>query len=226
MIQLAQNLLSNAIKYGGNQPPRIVVSAERKSCEWVITVTDNGIGVHDMDGEKIFNLFTRTGSRRTPGSGVGLAICRAIVQQHGGGRYGPSRHPVRAAGSVSLCRTSRQETGLFEPVAQTGRIHAHSEGTRAAHRYEALRVNHHPCVPHACTGANRKTCSCAFPDVFPPLLTSFWDGAMPAANMLRQVHRGLPRPMEQIGFVGGHPSPHRPCARLGVPAGCAVYSQP
>jgi light-regulated signal transduction histidine kinase (bacteriophytochrome) len=84
MIQLAQNLLSNAIKYRASQPPRIDVSAERKAREWVISVTDNGAGVHKNDRERIFDLFTRTGNRRTPGSGVGLAICRAIVQQHGG----------------------------------------------------------------------------------------------------------------------------------------------
>jgi PAS domain S-box-containing protein len=84
MIQLVQNLLSNAIKYSGGQVPRIHVSAERRPDEWVVSVTDNGIGIAEKDRERIFQLFRRMADSRTPGSGVGLAICRAIVHQHGG----------------------------------------------------------------------------------------------------------------------------------------------
>jgi PAS domain S-box-containing protein len=84
MVQLFQNLLSNAIKYSGGKSPRIHVSAERQSDGWVVSVADQGIGIAEKDHERIFHLFRRTAHDRAPGSGVGLAICRAIVHQHGG----------------------------------------------------------------------------------------------------------------------------------------------
>ena len=84
IIQLLQNLLSNAIKYSGGKAPAIHVSAERAADAWIISVTDNGIGIPESDREKVFGLFKRVGDRQQPGAGGGLAICRAIVQQHGG----------------------------------------------------------------------------------------------------------------------------------------------
>lgn len=84
MVQLVQNLLSNAIKFSGDESPRIHVSADRQGNKWVVSVADNGIGIADKDRERIFHLFKRAGDRNTPGSGVGLAICRAIIHQHGG----------------------------------------------------------------------------------------------------------------------------------------------
>ena len=84
MLQLFQNLIGNAIKYNSGQPPRIHVSAERGESAWIISVSDNGVGIPDEARERIFQLFKRTGDRRQPGTGVGLAICRAIVHQHGG----------------------------------------------------------------------------------------------------------------------------------------------
>ncbi|HYO82098.1 MAG TPA: PAS domain S-box protein [Bryobacteraceae bacterium] len=84
VVQLFQNLLSNAIKYSGEKPPEIHVSAERRDDAWVISVTDTGVGISEADRDRIFGLFKRSGDRRQPGLGVGLAICRAIVQQHGG----------------------------------------------------------------------------------------------------------------------------------------------
>jgi signal transduction histidine kinase len=84
MVQLIQNLLSNSMKYRTDQPPRIHLSAERRTGFWMVSVIDNGTGVDEANRERIFHLFRRSAERRTPGSGVGLAICRAIVQQHGG----------------------------------------------------------------------------------------------------------------------------------------------
>lgn len=86
LVQVFQNLLSNAMKYRSDQEPRIHVSAERRGREWLISVTDNGIGVSEADRDRIFHLFRRTADARARvrGSGVGLAICKTIVQQHGG----------------------------------------------------------------------------------------------------------------------------------------------
>jgi signal transduction histidine kinase len=85
MIQLLQNLIGNAVKFRGEQPPVIRVGAERKDTSWVFSVADNGIGVEPQYFERIFLLFQRLHTRRNyPGTGIGLAICKKIVERHGG----------------------------------------------------------------------------------------------------------------------------------------------
>ncbi|HEY9245891.1 MAG TPA: PAS domain S-box protein, partial [Candidatus Methanoperedens sp.] len=84
MVQLFQNLLSNAIKFR-KEKPRITVSADRKGNEWLFSVKDNGIGIAPEFMEHIFKMFQREhSSAKYPGTGVGLAICRKIVERHGG----------------------------------------------------------------------------------------------------------------------------------------------
>lgn len=84
LVQLLQNLVSNAIKYRSQAPPTIRIAAGRTESEWTISVTDNGIGIPEADRQRIFGLFKRSGRGAAPGSGVGLAICQAIVERHGG----------------------------------------------------------------------------------------------------------------------------------------------
>jgi signal transduction histidine kinase len=85
LIQLFQNLLSNAIKFRGKEPPRVHVSAERREREWVFAVRDNGIGLAPQYADRIFIIFQRLHNREEyPGTGIGLAICRKIVERHGG----------------------------------------------------------------------------------------------------------------------------------------------
>lgn len=84
LLQLFQNLIGNAIKYRSEAPPRVRIDARRQDSDWIISVTDNGIGVDPGDRERIFGLFKRTQEGSTPGSGIGLAICYAIVEKHGG----------------------------------------------------------------------------------------------------------------------------------------------
>jgi PAS domain S-box-containing protein len=85
LIQLFQNLLSNAIKFRGSEPPRIQVRAQREQGEWVFGVSDNGIGLEAKFAERIFVIFQRLHDRASyPGTGIGLAICKRIVQRHGG----------------------------------------------------------------------------------------------------------------------------------------------
>lgn len=85
MRQLFQNLIGNAIRFRSEQPPRIRVSAEGKENEWVFFVRDNGIGIDPQYKERIFVIFQRLHSREDyPGTGIGLAICRRIIERHGG----------------------------------------------------------------------------------------------------------------------------------------------
>lgn len=85
MHQLLQNLVSNAIKYRGGENPRIHISAERKGSEWVFSVQDNGIGIPEDQYDRIFKMFQRLHTQdEYPGTGIGLAIAKKIVERHGG----------------------------------------------------------------------------------------------------------------------------------------------
>ncbi|MCX9028787.1 MAG: ATP-binding protein [Candidatus Methanoperedens sp.] len=84
MVQLFQNLLSNVIKFR-NEKPRIMVSAVQRGNEWLFSMQDNGIGIAPEFMEHIFKMFEREhASAEYPGTGVGLAICKKIVERHGG----------------------------------------------------------------------------------------------------------------------------------------------
>jgi light-regulated signal transduction histidine kinase (bacteriophytochrome)/CheY-like chemotaxis protein len=85
LTQLFQNLLSNAIKFRSDRPPAIHISAVQKEESWLFSVQDNGIGMETRHSDRIFAIFQRLHSRtKYPGSGIGLAISKKIVERHGG----------------------------------------------------------------------------------------------------------------------------------------------
>jgi len=85
MEQLLQNLVSNALKFSGSPPAEIHVSAEESESEWTISVRDNGIGIDPEASDRIFVMFQRLHTEREiPGTGIGLAICKRIIDRHGG----------------------------------------------------------------------------------------------------------------------------------------------
>ena len=85
MVQVFQNLISNSIKYNEQENPTINISAEKKVNDWVFKVEDNGIGIDPKHRVHVFKIFQRLHGRdEYDGTGIGLAIVKRIVEQHGG----------------------------------------------------------------------------------------------------------------------------------------------
>jgi len=97
LVQLFQNLIGNAIKFRKDRPPMIKISAQRIGDKWQLSIEDNGIGIAADHKEQIFVIFQRLHTREEySGNGVGLAICKKIVEQHGG-RIWVESEPGRGA---------------------------------------------------------------------------------------------------------------------------------
>jgi PAS domain S-box-containing protein len=85
LTQLFQNLVGNALKFHGTEPPSIMISGRRSGNEWVVSVRDNGIGIDPEKAADVFQIFRRLHSQEQyPGTGIGLAVCKRIVERHRG----------------------------------------------------------------------------------------------------------------------------------------------
>lgn len=84
LVQLFQNLVGNAVHYRSDETPRIHISADRESGNWLFSCKDNGIGIAPEHHSRIFEAFKRLHGADRPGSGIGLAICKKIVEHYGG----------------------------------------------------------------------------------------------------------------------------------------------
>jgi PAS domain S-box-containing protein len=114
IVLLMQNLLSNAIKFRGPERPRIRISATIGPGEWIISVQDNGIGLSMGDSERIFQMFQRLHSREEfPGTGIGLAIAKKIVERHGGRIWVESEEGKGATFFFSIPKTGGDEKGTI-----------------------------------------------------------------------------------------------------------------
>jgi two-component system, chemotaxis family, sensor kinase Cph1 len=85
LTQVFQNLIGNAIKFRGKEAPAISVRAEKEGEDWVFSVSDNGIGIAPEHAQNVFVVFQRLHTRTEyPGNGIGLAICKKIIEHCGG----------------------------------------------------------------------------------------------------------------------------------------------
>jgi signal transduction histidine kinase len=108
LVNLLQNLIGNGLKYQGDAAPVVHVSADRAEGRWSISVRDNGIGIEPQHHERIFEMFRRLHTQKDyPGTGIGLAICRRVVDRHGGAIWVTS---VPAEGSAFHFSIPDQET--------------------------------------------------------------------------------------------------------------------
>jgi PAS domain S-box-containing protein len=105
MGELLQNLVSNAIKFHGPDPPRVEIAATDDQKDWVLSVKDNGIGIDPKYADRIFQMFQRLVPKSYPGTGIGLAVCKRIVERHGGRIWVDSKVGQGSTFSFSIPKT-------------------------------------------------------------------------------------------------------------------------
>ena len=151
MMQLFQNLIGNALKFHGEPPPEIHVGAQRQDGRWVFSVRDNGIGIEPQYFEQIFQIFQRLHTRKDyPGTGIGLAICKKIVERHGGHDLG--RVPARPGLDVLLLHSRSRERGRARCPQRAAKGRRIAENRRACEQLVGLTPARSESAPYLCGG--------------------------------------------------------------------------
>ena len=117
LVRLFQNLIGNAIKYRAEESPEIRVTADRHGPDWVIRIDDNGLGIALEDQARVFMPFVRLGNRDIPGTGLGLAVCKNIVEDLGGAIWVDSEPRAGATFSFTIAAV---EEGIVSPMSSNG----------------------------------------------------------------------------------------------------------
>ena len=119
LVRLFQNLISNAVKYRREDPVEIHVTAERRGPDWVIRIEDNGLGIAPDNQARVFMPFIRLANRDVPGTGLGLAVCKKIVEGLGGTIWVESE---LGAGSTFCFTLVAVEKGILVPMISHGAV--------------------------------------------------------------------------------------------------------
>ena len=123
LARLFENIIGNAIKYRSNKQPKIHVSAKRKNGDWLFLVRDNGIGIEPQYAERIFFLFKRLHNKSEySGTGIGLTICKKIIDHHGGRIWVESELNEGSTLCFTIPETphASQRDGISIPESRTG----------------------------------------------------------------------------------------------------------
>jgi light-regulated signal transduction histidine kinase (bacteriophytochrome) len=116
LTQLFQNLVGNAVKFRRSDPPRVRISASRENGDWRFSVADNGIGIDPQFFDRVFIIFQRLhGREEFPGTGIGLALCKKIIERHRG-RIWIESEPGRGA-TFHFTLPAGPAAGAAEPVS-------------------------------------------------------------------------------------------------------------
>jgi light-regulated signal transduction histidine kinase (bacteriophytochrome) len=126
LVRVFQNLIENALKYRREERPEIHVSADRQGREWVIRVRDNGIGIAPEQYERIFQLSRRLHGREIPGTGIGLTVCKKIIERAGGRIWVESGSPGSGSTfcftTMAIGETYQSDVGANAPqISKTAR---------------------------------------------------------------------------------------------------------
>jgi len=117
IVRLFRNLIGNALKFRADGPPRVVITAKEREADWCLAVKDNGIGMEPELSTRIFGLFQRLHtSEEYPGTGIGLAICKRIVERHGGQIWVSSQPGQGSTFFLSVPKAAPGSTAAVVPV--------------------------------------------------------------------------------------------------------------
>ena len=132
LVRVFSNIITNAIKYRGERPPEIQISGIDRGQEYLFSVKDNGIGINMRYADQIFEMFKRLHTAEEyEGTGIGLAVCKAVIDRHGGRIWVESEPCKGSTFFFTLPKRVRDESaGLRKPIAMEGRSHR----ARAAER--------------------------------------------------------------------------------------------